>query len=618
VCIGIQPVANVVGAGEIYDELNRVFTNSHFAMVGETDDFATPGSKSKRAVDRWPMFYFQVDVRQEAGKGEKQNVEQLLAKRYRVEPMVDLLKEICHSFLKRHHYQPRELLYIGGSRRKRPSEKAKRTASRDAAPTELKGASSLELSPFDTWTKIKRGQVLDGPTEGRKSALESSLPERSTSKLTASQDRRPRQAPEARKKIFSDSGILLQPPFMDVPALQPRKDEKPVEGASKNIGALQTTSPNETPSNAAESQLQEKSVTGNAERARPVPVSSLLDAPLSKARITLASKPGKQSEWVANILKSWENPVFEPAELPCHTILPNYISRTASHRCSTPIAGRPSASVSSRIHREALKKADVVGQLDKKFILTKVPIDIPDPDQPSESTDNPTLLLVVDQHAADERCRIEDLMKSYFQCGVATTEPLQAPIHFEVSPREGILFRRFRTHFEHWGIFYESVETPSSHNVPLLSKMRVTSLPPSILERCRQEPGVLIDLLRDEIHALEDRGNTVSTVSTGSIPPDWVAAFRGCPRGILELLNSRACRGAIMFNDELSREECEGLLRRLSGCAFPFQCAHGRPSMVPISELGGLGSWEKTVEKANNAQLWEDWLERRKRRLEYR
>ena len=44
-----------------------------------------------------------------------------------------------------------------------------------------------------------------------------------------------------------------------------------------------------------------------------------------------------------------------------------------------------------------------------------------------------------------------------------------------------------------------------------------------------------------------------------------------------------------MFNDHMTTKECQGLMNRLSDCAFPFQCAHGRPSMVPLVELGGGG-----------------------------
>lgn len=41
-----------------------------------------------------------------------------------------------------------------------------------------------------------------------------------------------------------------------------------------------------------------------------------------------------------------------------------------------------------------------------------------------------------------------------------------------------------------------------------------------------------------------------------------------------------------MFNDPLTLDECCQLLDRLVSCAFPFQCAHGRPSMVPLVDLG--------------------------------
>jgi len=46
-----------------------------------------------------------------------------------------------------------------------------------------------------------------------------------------------------------------------------------------------------------------------------------------------------------------------------------------------------------------------------------------------------------------------------------------------------------------------------------------------------------------------------------------------------------------MFNDILTLPECEELVRtRLAACAFPFRCAHGRPSLVV---LGGLGDAEE-------------------------
>lgn len=50
-----------------------------------------------------------------------------------------------------------------------------------------------------------------------------------------------------------------------------------------------------------------------------------------------------------------------------------------------------------------------------------------------------------------------------------------------------------------------------------------------------------------------------------------------------------------MFNDVLSVQECQSLVRRLSDCSFPFQCAHGRPSMVVLGGLGSPGALDKAL-----------------------
>ena len=92
---------------------------------------------------------------------------------------------------------------------------------------------------------------------------------------------------------------------------------------------------------------------------------------------------------------------------------------------------------------------------------------------------------------------------------------------------------------------------------------------------------------------------------------EWLRALKLCPRELVELVNSKACRGksgitrlflssltvryfqstgAIMFNDKLELDQCERLVHQLSKTVFPFQCAHGRPSMVPLTALDVLGS----------------------------
>ena len=46
--------------------------------------------------------------------------------------------------------------------------------------------------------------------------------------------------------------------------------------------------------------------------------------------------------------------------------------------------------------------------------------------------------------------------------------------------------------------------------------------------------------------------------------------------------------GAIKFGDPLSHDECVSLIQQLSQCKLPFQCAHGRPSLMPLLNMNHL------------------------------
>lgn len=69
----------------------------------------------------------------------------------------------------------------------------------------------------------------------------------------------------------------------------------------------------------------------------------------------------------------------------------------------------------------------------------------------------------------------------------------------------------------------------------------------------------------------------------------WLRSWRNCPLALRDLIDSKACRGAIMFNDPLSDAQCARLIKQLSTTSFPFQCAHSRPSIAPLLSLAGLG-----------------------------
>ena len=46
--------------------------------------------------------------------------------------------------------------------------------------------------------------------------------------------------------------------------------------------------------------------------------------------------------------------------------------------------------------------------------------------------------------------------------------------------------------------------------------------------------------------------------------------------------------GAIKFGDVLSLKQCIQLIKGLSQCDVPFQCAHGRPLVAPLMELNDV------------------------------
>ena len=48
--------------------------------------------------------------------------------------------------------------------------------------------------------------------------------------------------------------------------------------------------------------------------------------------------------------------------------------------------------------------------------------------------------------------------------------------------------------------------------------------------------------------------------------------------------------GAIKFGDALTSDECLTLIGQLSQCNLPFQCAHGRPSLIPVLDLKLMAS----------------------------
>ena len=79
-------------------------------------------------------------------------------------------------------------------------------------------------------------------------------------------------------------------------------------------------------------------------------------------------------------------------------------------------------------------------------------------------------------------------------------------------------------------------------------------------------------------HAVHERIRLESLISEANFKDS-------IPNSELQVLQSRACHGAIKFGDKLDENDSIKLLSSLTECSLPFQCAHGRPSIAPLLNI---------------------------------
>ncbi|KAI1123523.1 hypothetical protein F5Y10DRAFT_251708 [Nemania abortiva] len=649
ISIGIHPVPNEHGSNVLYEEINRIFSNSSYGVEEDAGNFASDEHdkrakdgftsqelKGRKGVDRWPMFYIRIHGSKCASSIASKEMDELLDERQGdLVSMIDILKAVAYEFLKKYHFRPnriritKEYATSGGSRPSSPKtglpnkhglKSSPTLATRDKqfsgdlTTTQLtirrdRSSRSRTESPFDFWSRIKSGSSQGLLSDGKidtKFTVDGYLASGSSGSTTPDFNTN-NSSPTP--PLFGPDGSLLRAPFAAESPIIPDVDRghQSMEAEKRPMNEdIRWTNPVTKEVSVIDPRtgfvVQSPNCCSKDERGTA--------GFERRKRLRSHQKPAvdaNRSVWLRELLSSWENPVFETTEprIPSAFSEENSSSRPMQpFGCSTWFQDSPEVgpSIQGRLSKTALRNADIVAQVDRKFIFAKVQVD---------SYQTASLLIIIDQHAADERCRVESLMEGYFErCNdaitnnitssqaapasttpIACTELLERPLRFDVSLRDATQLERTVTHFAHWGIHYHVVPTSPTGNASH-RKVEVMRLPPSIAERCRLEPRLLVELLRKETWKVDAhnynsaRVKDTSTQDGEATASHWITRFHGCPEGILDMVNSRACRSSIMFNDPLSREECADLLRRLADCAFPFQCAHGRPSMVPLVDLG--------------------------------
>ncbi|KAJ5113482.1 hypothetical protein N7456_002016 [Penicillium angulare] len=621
ISLGRDPVLPHGGSNILFNEINRLISSSDFGLsafasrtttatsLSPSLDFEAPRSVSSKAwtkpINKWPMFYIRIDTStiipmDEDAKEMSPNSERSLQR------IIDVLEAMITEFLKQQDLHPRTSRRKGRASERDQQAATEQSRSRSSSrphsaqpSTEESFANSLKLPSFqrsravnssqnlNSWSRVKIAKDFNNRVS--LSRNDSNTPEVEASSLINRQSSRP---------ISDEYGIVISSEVSSIRPPTPLEQEREVH-QDEIVPIHQQTVDEMIP---WVDRLTGKVHMINSRTGQTVKPPKPDDSRPSGDR----GKKSDHSVWVENLLKVWNNPTFTRTELP----LPSFDLETSYLDIATS-AGRSLHDTSDfaaaqvtkfkgKLQRQSLATATIIAQVDHKYILARL-----NAANLQAIDDQETVLVLIDQHAADERCRIEQLFnemflptESEYEIQVRTVEIELTT--FKISSTEAALFQKYASFFGDWGIQYEVKETSTSE-----ATVSVKSLPALIAERCRLEPGLVVELLRREIWTNEEDnrkpsgsaikstmkklyGDNITSMEAARedlTPHSWVQKMSGCPQSIFDLLNSRACRGAIMFNDPLSIDDCRTLVSRLSKCAFPFQCAHGRPSMIPILDL---------------------------------
>ncbi|ORY45425.1 hypothetical protein LY90DRAFT_671538 [Neocallimastix californiae] len=360
-------------------------------------------------------------------------------------------------------------------------------------------------------------------------------------------------------------------------------------------------------------------------------------------------------------------------------------------------------------NKQHLKNLQVIGQADQKFIVCKL-TGYENKDKKKGNKKFSDILVLLDQHAIDERIQLEILIDQYKHGNSQGNGPeitnLTPAIRIILPNHEIKRIEEFTSEFKNIGIYFVEEDFKQSHinndreitdqeneiinnyksdyidrdnhlkiglfnlynknsilnnknnenigenkneeeerkeevnssftmnssNISksdellsALSIIRIKKLPKLIVERCLTSVEKLTNIVRNCLYELEDSHSKYKSISSTISSPDKSSSFLEneksksnrstntsiffsknyqkeaslsiqsfnlsdrkldfIPSSIYDILCSLACHKAIKFDDPLNLKECREIVEQMPSLKFPFQCAHGRPTIIPLINL---------------------------------
>ena len=159
-------------------------------------------------------------------------------------------------------------------------------------------------------------------------------------------------------------------------------------------------------------------------------------------------------------------------------------------------------------------------------------------------------LYIIDQHAAHEKVLYERLMKD-LKNRTFQSQLLSPPIILNLSMQEEELFLKYRNCFTDMGFEIEEFGDRA---------YAVRAIPSNL-------PGIAKqDILMDLLDGLSDITGTASSET------------------LLDKVASMSCKAAVKGNHQMSSMEAKALIDELLSLENPYNCPHGRPTIISMSK----------------------------------